>query len=430
MNSYFQDLVNSTLELVAYDSVQATPCKESPFGMGVAQSLEKILDIAKSFGFKTHNESGYYGTAVLGEGEEFGILGHVDVVPYNKAEWHYKPLGEVRNGILYGRGVLDDKGPILACLFAVKELLDKGYKPTKKIKFIFGGNEETGWKCIDRYNELETMPYTGISPDADFPVINCEKGIVHIIAHLPIPSGLLSAKGGERPNMVIASCEAEYDGVLDKPLDINVSTKIENGHTFIKALGIAAHGSTPEKGDNAFLHLLKYLAETAKGEYIELYNILKDIDGAGFELKISDEKSGNLTCNIGVVDLINQRLHLTIDFRHPICISPEEIIEKVSKTLNCKCEILHKQDPLYVDKNDPLVQKLLSAYEKVTNEKVEPITIGGGTYARALNHGVGFGPVFPNEESTAHEADEHISLESFEKAYNVYVEAIKQLCFE
>ena len=148
MNSYFEELVKNTLELVSFDSVQAEPCKESPFGIGVAKSLEKILRIADSMGLKTHNEDGYYGTAIIGEGEEFGILGHVDVVPYNAKEWHYKPLGEIKNGILYGRGVLDDKGPILACLFAVHQLLDEGFKPTKKIKFIFGGNEESSCRKL------------------------------------------------------------------------------------------------------------------------------------------------------------------------------------------------------------------------------------------------------------------------------------------
>lgn len=428
MQTYFESLVKDTLKLVSIDSVQAAPTPSAPFGEGVNKCIDEFLSIANSFGFKTHNESGYYGTAVIGEGEEFGILGHMDVVPFNKEEWSYSPYGEIQNNVLYGRGVLDDKGPTLACLYAVKQLIDEGFVPSKKIKFIVGGNEETGWKCIERYNELETMPFTGISPDADFPVINCEKGICHVKLYLPIPKDLIDIKGGERPNMVIAKCSAKVAGKLPPSNDKNITISQKDNCTFIQAVGIAAHGSTPEKGDNAFLHILKYLSENLK-EYVLLYNALKGCDGSGLKLNVSDKKSGALSCNIGVVAIKNNNLEITLDIRYPISINESFIVNNISKVFNCKVEIIHSQAPLFVDKDDPLVVKLLSAYEKVTGENVSPITIGGGTYARALKHGVGFGPVFPNEDSSAHEANEHLDLKLFEKAYNIYLEAIKNLCF-
>ena len=182
---YFSQLIEKTFELVSINTVQANPCSISPFGEGVGKCLQKVEQLCKDFGFKTHNEDGYYVTATVGEGQEFGILGHVDTVPFDAKDWSVNPLGEMKNDMLYGRGVLDDKGPMLACLFAVKELLDLGYKPKYKIKFIFGGNEESGWKCIERFNQVDTMPSIGISPDADFPVINCEKGIVEIYEQQP-----------------------------------------------------------------------------------------------------------------------------------------------------------------------------------------------------------------------------------------------------
>ena len=135
--NYINQILNDTLKLVSIDSVQSDPTELSPFGDGVGNCIIEALKIADSLGFKTRNEQGYYGTAEIGDGEEFGILGHVDVVPYKNQTWTKKPLGEIRDGVIYGRGVLDDKGPMLCCLYAVHKLIQDGYTPKKKIKFIF-----------------------------------------------------------------------------------------------------------------------------------------------------------------------------------------------------------------------------------------------------------------------------------------------------
>ena len=174
MKDYFKYTVEKTMQLLAIDSVQSTPCSSSPFGEGVAKCLDLVCEIAKELGMTSHNEDGYYCTCDVGEGETFGILGHIDVVPYDD-DWSANPLGEIKDGVIFGRGVLDDKGPMMCCLGAVGQLLEEGYKPNCKIRFIFGGNEESGWKCIDHYNEKDVMPKRGFSPDGDFPVINCEK---------------------------------------------------------------------------------------------------------------------------------------------------------------------------------------------------------------------------------------------------------------
>ena len=424
---YFNDLIEKTLRLVAINSVQDAPCSISPFGNGVGLCLLETEKICKEFGFKTHNEEGYYITASIGNGEEFGILGHVDTVPFDAKAWSVNPLGEIKNNILYGRGVLDDKGPMLACLVAVKELLDLGYKPKYKIKFIFGGNEESGWKCIERFNQKEKMPQIGISPDADFPVINCEKGIVEITSKIKKPSSLCKIKGGSRSNVVIGECNAVVNGILPAPKDINVSIEHSQHHTYIKALGQAAHGSTPNKGDNAFHHILNYLAQYNPSEYLELSKKLCHITGEGLNLKLHDTVSGDLTFNVGVVKDNNDYLEIVMDIRYPITYTKEKILEIVKSNLSQDSTITHFHDPLYVAKDDPLVECLLKAYTKVTQQKAEPITIGGGTYARALPHGVAFGPIFPDQESTIHQIDERVSLIDFEKAYNVYFEALKML---
>lgn len=430
MFNYINQILNDTLKLVAIDSVQSEPTNLSPFGDGVGICLNEVLSIAESLGFKTHNEQGYYGTATIGQGEEFGILGHVDVVPYKNQTWTKKPLGEILDGTLYGRGVLDDKGPMICCLYAVHKLIQDGYAPKRTIKFIFGGNEETGWKCIDKYNELEIMPKDGFSPDADFPVINCEKGILHIDMEVEKPDNLELLFGGERANMVIDKAECVINTHLERPTDINLSQSEKDGKISIKAYGTAAHGSTPELGDNAFLHLLNHLSNHLGGKYKKLYNVLYSIKGEGLNINLEDEQSGHLSLNVGVVKTHQDKLQLALDIRYPVTYREDDIFDRVCKAAPfAKFTKAHSQAPLFVDKNDPLVQSLLKAYNDVTGEKQQPIAIGGGTYARAMKHGVGFGPVFPGKLSCAHEADEHFSIADFEKSFDIYYEAIKNLCF-
>ena len=430
MINYINSVLNDTLKLVAIDSVQSDPTELSPFGDGVGKCLNEVLNIASNLGFTTHNEHGYYGTAAIGEGEEFGILGHMDVVPYKNQTWSKKPLGEVIDGVIYGRGVLDDKGPVVCCLYAVYKLIQEGFKPKKKIKFIFGGNEESGWECMRKYKELEKMPKDGFSPDADFPVVYSEKGILHLKVSLDRPKELLSITAGSRPNMVIDKCLVQIDCELEKSSDINICSSIDEGKTNIKTYGMGAHGSTPEKGDNAFLHTLHYLSDNLGGVYTKLWDLLYSIKGEGLRINCEDEKSGALTLNVGVVTIEDDKLVLYLDIRYPVSFNYEDIVNRTTNFFSfANVELISHQPPLFVDKKDPLVQKLLGAYNKVMGTNLEPMAIGGGTYARAMEHGVGFGPVFPGKESCAHEADEHFSVLDFEKAFDIYYEAIKELCF-
>lgn len=431
MEDHFKAAVAKTMELIAIDSVQSQPCDRSPFGEGVADCLDLVCETAKSFGMTVRNENGYYCTCDVGEGETFGILGHIDVVPYDD-DWTANPLGEIRDGKIYGRGVLDDKGPMTCCLYAVKQLLDEGFRPNCKIRFIFGGNEESGWKCIDRYNQVDVMPERGFSPDGDFPVINCEKGLVGYEVFIDMPKDILYIKGGSRVNIVMAKCECIIDGELAFPADPRLKAEIKDGKTYLTAFGKPAHASTPSEGENALWILLEYLSEELGGEYTRLFRKLCHNDGSGADVKLRDEKSGNLTFNAGVVDSQSKegKLHLLIDIRHPVTYTKEDIAERLKKSLNSdEVSVRNYHDPLYIDKDNELVQSLLSAYNEVTGENLSPITIGGGTYARALKCGVAFGPMFPDMESTIHQKDERVSLDDFRKMYEIYYHAIKKLLF-
>lgn len=430
----FNDFLNSAKRLIAIDSVEAEPSENAPFGKGVALCLHETLNIAKGLGFATVNGDGYYGYAEAGEGNDlFGILGHLDVVPYDNT-WSVPPLsGDIVDGYMYGRGMQDDKVPTLMCLYAVAELLQSGLTPTKRIRVIFGCNEESGWKCMDRYVEREEIPTMGFTPDSDFPVINCEKGVAHYSVILPAPNGVVEFKGGERANMVMNYCRLTLNELDDKTREIAQKSGLNVEDSTLIATGRSAHGSTPNKGDSALNKVLKAMADSNGGEWQRLYDIIAPTDGTGMGIADKDSVSGALTANVGTVRLVGGKIVFDIDVRYPINGDREKIAEKMRRAFGntSKIDINFYHDPLFVPKDSELVCALLDSYNEVTGDNAQPISIGGATYARAMPSGtcVAFGPIFPDEESTIHGRDERANIENMRKAYQIYLKAIRKLCF-
>lgn len=425
MSDMFDEALCALKKLVAIDSVQAAPCDASPFGEGVAKCLQFVADDAKSRGFKVGLGDGYYVWAETGEGDLFGVLGHLDTVPLGGG-WHADPLGEIKDGVFYGRGVLDDKGPMTLAFYAALSLLKEGKKPKRRIRFIWGGNEESGWKCIERYLQREEVPKEGISPDADFPVINCEKGVAHVRLTFAKPKEVVSMKGGERVNVVMPECRAKVRGEIECDLAESVS----DGATELVAHGAAAHGSTPFEGVNAGWKMLKTLADFSP-ECGRLAELLCDHDGSGLGIACRDEKSGALTCNMGIIDTDTKNIIVELDIRHPVDVPRDDILKRLKEVEGVKSvELTAFHDPLYVAPDDELVTALSDAYNACTGESAKPIAIGGATYARALPKAVAFGPVFPGEKSTIHMPDERQSLEKLRKIYDIYRASFERLLFE
>lgn len=427
---YFDKFITATQNLIRINSVESTALPNKPFGKGAYDALVSALTYAESLGFTVYNGNGYYGYAEIGSGELFGILGHLDTVPVGN-DWSFPPFsGDIVDDELRGRGVLDDKAPIMACLYATAELYHKGKIPNKRIRIIFGCNEESGWKCIDKYLEEQETPLTAFSPDGDFPVINCERGVAYYYVTLPKPKYIASVCGGEYANMVMDKVVLELtDSTV---VDTKLASKLglcADGKRII-AHGVSAHGSTPHLGDNAVWKLFQYLSITFGEEWQSLFDITSNTDGSGYGLKCNDF-SGNLTVNIGKINSTASEITFSLDIRHPLCITREQVYNLLcAKFDKYKVEYGAFHNPLYIAPDHKLCIDLLNAYTQVTKSVATPISIGGATYARALPQAVAFGPMFPGQKSTIHQKDERASIVDLEKMYAIYLQAIDNICFK
>ena len=309
----------------------------------------------------------------------------------------------------------------MCILYALKALKDEGFVPAKKIKFIVGCNEECGWACIEHYNEVNTMPEEGFSPDGSFPVIYAEKGILHVRLHFPMGEKppFFFLEGGSSANMVCDECSATPRTLtLTRARDLGLEIRNKK----LIAHGKSAHGSTPELGENAILPILKFFEE--KSEQVRY--IIDCVFNDKFRLTELEDETGKLTLSPDMIKYRKGEVQVICDIRYPATIPYSVIVNKLSE-MGVKYETIHHQKPLMQDKNSELVQKLLKAYDECTGSQAEPIAIGGGTYARALKNGVAFGPEMDSDEPVIHQANEYITLERVQLLLNVYKKAIAEL---
>lgn len=455
------DIIKTTQELISFKSVEAQPEPGAPFGRPMRACLDRALELCEGLGFQTKNINGYAGHAEYGQGEEIiGILVHLDVVPEGTG-WSVDPFGgEVVDGKLFGRGSIDDKGPAVAAMYALKAVKDAGDAFNKRVRIIFGCDEETGrWDCMKHYFQSEEMPTCGFSPDADFPIINSEKGITIFSLNKKFEQGdsdtctgikINYIKGGSRPNMVPEYCEAELElqkdfadriqktvAYFNEQLNSKIQTTFENNTCSIKSYGVSAHGSTPEKGVNAISQLIMCLDKLPlcageKADFVRLMaaSVGMETDGGSFGLYMEDEVSGKLVFNLGVFELNDEEATATVNVRYPVTKTRDEvyaaIANKVAQT-GIEYNELAGKGPLYVPADNFLVEKLAEVYKRITGERATLISIGGGTYARAIKNAVAFGPLFPGQPELAHQKDEYIGVEDLMKCTKIYAEAISEL---
>ncbi|TDT63261.1 M20 family metallopeptidase [Fonticella tunisiensis] len=433
------DLIHSIKELVSIPSIIDQNSTKYPFGENIDKALRKTLEICKGLGFRTYYDpEGYYGYAEVGQGDELiGILGHLDVVPPGSLDvWKHDPFDPViEDGRLYGRGTQDDKGPILACVYAAKALMNLGVTFNKRLRFIFGTDEESLWRDMKKYMEKEEKPTAGFTPDSTFPLIYAEKGLLQIVLEGENETNLL-LEGGNAFNSVpdnIVYTGDKQEELKAKLIELGYEYEYELKEKGVKVLGKSAHAQVAEKGINAINRLaiaLKSIGITSKA--IEF--IVGEIQEDPFATKIfgtcEDEDSGKLKFNIGKISL-KEKETLSIDIRIPVTIEKDEIVNKISRAAN-KYGLAYREydwlKPIYIPKDHFLVRTLLGVYREVTKDMVsEPISSGGATYARAIDNCVAFGAVLPGRTKTEHQPNEHIVLEDMFIALEIYAKAIYKL---
>ena len=438
-----QELIDTTKALLKIPSVLERFDKDSmmPFGEEIQKALEFVLTLGKTDGFIVKNIQNYAAHIEHGQGEDLlGVLCHLDVVPAGDG-WTTPPFQPtIRDDKLYARGATDDKGPSMAAYFALKFLKDLDVTFHKRVRIIFGTDEETAWRGIKRYFEVEEMPTMGFAPDASFPLIYGEKGIwTFDVEGVFSDDGIISFKSGERYNVVPDYAECELQDDLEKAFTSFCSYHGFKGEVKNKKYiihGKNAHAMQPHLGVNAAFILAKFLNEHYDNLYMQFIEAALSFDPFGEKLKIDfdDEEMKKFTMNPGIFVYNKDTVKIGINCRYPKNFALGEAIDKIKKKLRPFNLTYNEQGNIpvhYVDPNDPLIEHLMTAYQKVTNDMTsKPFTIGGGTYARALDKAVAFGPIMPGRKDVVHQANEYIHLDDLIESTAIYMEAIYTLTRE
>ncbi|MBO5798202.1 MAG: Sapep family Mn(2+)-dependent dipeptidase [Clostridia bacterium] len=439
IDAHKDELVEATARLVRVPSVGAPAVEGHPFGDGVAAAMDEALAIASEWGFATHNHEYYAVTAQCGEGDpRLGVLCHLDVVPEGVG-WVHPPYGAVvEDGRLFGRGAIDDKGPTAATLFALRAIKECGIPLSAPCRVVMGGDEETGSTDMEYYATKEAFPPYVFSPDGHYPLINTEKGRVQLAVTAPCEDDrLIAAYGGEALNAVPTDAWALVKGVADIPATVaghKVEVTAEGDALRLATHGVAAHGSMPEKGENAVTALLEVLAALEiGGEAVKAAARcfpFAETGGDSAGAACRDEQSGPLTLSLNRLRLEKGRLLAMADIRFPVTETVASVQEKLHRGLDAHFTVSFENcvEGHHVPADSPFVQALLRVYEEQTGQPGRCLAIGGGTYVHEIPGGVAFGAEFPGTDNCMHGADEFIGVDELVLNAKLIAHAILAVC--
>ncbi|MGE6628822.1 dipeptidase PepV [Bacillus sp. NPDC077027] len=447
-------LIQDTQSFLKIESVlnEEDAKEEQPFGEKVDEALQYMLKKGKAEGFTVKNVDGYAGHIEYGEGDEIvGVLCHVDVVPAGDG-WTSAPFSaEIRDGKIFARGAIDDKGPTMAAFYALNILKDAGVQLSKKIRMIIGTDEESDWRCVDHYFKHEEMPTIGFAPDADFPIIHAEKGIIDAIVDFTYPAvseervSLRYFSSGMRLNMVpdeatalvsgngLEDIKASFEAFLTEKEVTGEATRVKEGLQLILK-GVSVHAMEPAHGVNAGIHMAAFLSSQPIDEqglaFTTQIKALFEQDTRGHKLGIAcqDEISGELTLNVGTIRYTqNEEAKLGLNIRYPVTSDGAKVKNGIESIKGATIQKFDDSPPHHVSSDHPLVKTLQRVYEEQTGDQAKLIAIGGGTYARSLEAGVAFGPLFPGRPDCAHQKDEYIEIDDLLRATALYAQAMYEL---
>lgn len=445
-------------DLIKIRSERGEAAPGKPFGSGPAMALSAALKKASDMGLYTKNYDSYVGAVDYDEKLPacLDILAHLDVVPAGD-DWNvtkpFEPL--IVDGRLYGRGTADDKGPAVAALYAVKTVRELGIPLKKNVRLILGTNEECGSSDISHYYEIEKEAPMTFSPDAEFPVINIEKGGLRsaftagFTENATLPK-IISIDGGTKLNVVPGTANAVaagftipqlegYCAKAEKLTGVSFTCEQQNSAVLIKAKGASAHASTPEKGNNpitALLYLLASMPFNRSEGFKKLCAVNSlfphnDWDGKAAGIAMSDKESGKLTISLDILHYTEKGFEGAFDCRAPLCATDENVRNVLTKKLESsgiKTDGKKMFAAHYVPADTPFVNELLKCYEQYTGNKGYCVAIGGGTYVHELKNGVAFGCTMPGSDQNMHGADEFAYIDDLVKSTEIFAQVIVDLC--
>ena len=443
------DLLKDLITLVKIPSVDdpLTATENQPFGGANREALDAMLAIGKRDGYEVDEVDGYAGHIDIGDKEEtFGVLGHLDVVPCNEVGWNTNPYDPViNNGVIYGRGVADDKGPLLAGYYAAK-IIDELKLPVKmKTRVIFGCNEEKGSGCVKHYFTKRPYPAMGFTPDGAFPVVYGEKAMSGMkLKGTFEKDNIIGLYAGTVSNIVPEVCEAIVAGNYKQYKDsfntylkdnhLTGSIEEEGNHTKLTLVGKSAHASTPEEGINAATYMCHYLATVSNNKLVHFVDKCLHQSYNAENLNVGFVgKMGPVTVNLGILKYKDENANITLDFRLPHEVTENYLIEHITPVLSeyGLNETHSYTQGLYFDPESHFVQTLYHAYVEITGDhEHKPETMGGGTYAKSMPNCVAFGASIPGKEYKMHQNNEQIEIEDLVKATAIYAKAIYELIKE
>lgn len=447
--AYWDDIMRDLATVVAIPSVAKPQEGEHPFGDECARVLDTVVELAEGYGLKAKNVGYHAAHAEYGEGEGNAVvMAHLDVVPAGEG-WNTDPYTMVvDDNLAYGRGVSDNKGPAIVALHCLRALKDAGVKGNRKLRVIFGSAEEIGMDDMPYYFAHEQKPDMGFTPDASYGICHCEKGHMGFEIRGKNDSSVVeSFEAGTVSNAVPFKAEcrlhctpedvAKLQKKAEKSKGMFEVTAVEGGCTIL-AHGKAAHAASPENGVNAASHLVELLCQVFSREQLGAFfwliheKIGLCTDGEKIGVKMSDEPSGPLTFNLGLVHVDGEQCSLTVDIRYPATKKGSEvssILQEQVAASGLEFHLLTDQEPLYLPKESQLVTLLAGAYKDVTGEECDIFSMGGGTYARTMfGKGVAFGASFPDQEDgRAHQANEFLDLRRFKLHAEICLEAMYRM---
>ncbi len=444
LDSMQPELIAALKRLVAIRSVENPGEGGTPFGLDVQRCLKEALQIGRELGFEAVNMDDIVGWCEYGSGEEMvAVLGHLDVVPEADG-WKTPPYeAQIIGDRIIGRGVIDDKGPVVASLFALKAIRDAKIPLKRRIRILLGTNEETGAADMKYYlAHGGEIPASGFTPDGEYPLINGEKGIINETYERSMEQSgdfrVIRLEGGVAGNVAPDFAVAEVAGPegYEPPEAEKIQvTKITGGWR-IEARGVSAHGSHPEEGENAigrlalYLDRLPFVGDAAQSFSFLAKKIGMDCFGTNLGADLKDEISGNMTFNMGILFGDEKKIGVKLNYRYPVTFEAADCQPKIQHAFEeagwNRTAHLHKQK-LYIPEDSALVQSLLKVYRQATGDLSAPKSIGGGTYAKAIPGILAFGPIFPGDEVTEHRPNEYITISRLMENAKIIAAAMVEL---